>query len=189
MERTEILDWLIQHPEYVHDIPERVLTRCETEVKEHAQEDAWLHARDVAEERNHYWRDSWGAHASEVFVAREVCSDLADEFKHSEPTPVEGHSEIYVEEDVLSVLDPEARSVIFDYVYELACGEEHQAWMEVVRFTRERGRNLAREEGLSSDVSFDGTHCYSETAARVMNILASDFQHHAVAHQHLLAQG
>ena len=53
--------------------------------------------------------------------------------------------------------------------------------MEVLRFTRERGRTLARDEGLSSDLSFDGTHSYSETAARVMDILAGDFQRHSQA--------
>ena len=179
MERSEVLDWLTRHTEQVHDTPERVLSRCEIEVKEHAQEDAWLHARDIAEEHNHYWRDASGAHASEAFVAQEVCRELADEFKRSEPVPVEGHEGAYVGEGVLSVLDPEARTVLLGYVHDLARGEEHQAWLEVVHFTRERGRTLARDEGLSSDVSFEGTHSYSETAARVMDILADDFQRHA----------
>ena len=30
-------DWLTRHAEHVHDIPERVLSRCETEVRKHAQ--------------------------------------------------------------------------------------------------------------------------------------------------------
>jgi hypothetical protein len=176
MDRNEVLDWLVHHAQQVHDRPEKVLSRCETEVKEHAKEDAWLHARDIAEEHNQYWRDSWGAHASEEYVAREVCKDLADEFKRSEPIPVEGHEGAYVDEDVLGVLDPEARTVLLDYVHDLARGEEHEAWMEVMRFTRERGRTLAREQGLSSDVSYEGSHSFSETAARVMEILAREFQ-------------
>jgi len=77
------------------------------------------------------------------------------------------------------VLDPEARSIIFEYVHDLALGEEHQAWKEIMRFTRKRGRALAREEHLSSELSFDGIHAYSETAVRVMGVLARDFQHHA----------
>jgi hypothetical protein len=181
MKRSEVLDWLIRHAEHVHDIPERVLSRCEVEVRKHAQEDAWLHARDIAEEHNHDWRHAWGAYASETYVAREVCRGLADEFKHNEPFPVEGHESAFVDEDVLGVLDPEARTIILDYVHDLARGEEHQAWKEIVRFTRKRGQTLAREEHLSSDVSFEGTHAYSETAVRVMGILAHDFQQHARA--------
>ncbi len=181
MKRSEVLDWLIQHTEHIHDIPEQVLSRCETEVRKHAQEDAWLHARDIAEEHNQHWRHSWGAHASETFVAREICRGLADEFKRNEPIPAEGHESAFVDEDVLGVLDPEARTIILEYVHDLARGEEHRAWKEIMRFTRKRGRALAREEHLSSDRSFEGTHAYSETAARIMGILASDFQHHARA--------
>lgn len=181
MERSEVLDWLTRHSEHVHDVPEQVLSRCEAEVKKHAQEDAWLHARDIAEEHNRHWRHAWGAYASEIYVAREVCRGLADEFKHNEPVPVEGQESAFVDEDVLGVLDPEARGVILDYVHDLARGEEHQAWEDVVRFTRNRSQTLPREEHLSSDVKFDGTHEYSETAVRVMGILAHDFQNHARA--------
>jgi hypothetical protein len=183
MERNEVLNWLEHHTQQVHDVPELLLSRCETEVKEHAQEDAWLHARDIAEEHNQFWRSSWGAHASEEFVAREVCKDLAEEFKNSEPIPIEGHEGSYVDEDVLGVLEPAARTVMLDYVHDLARGEEHEAWMEVMRFTRERGQSLAREEGLSDDVSYAGSHSYTETAARVMDILASDFQRRARTQQ------
>jgi len=177
MERSEVLDWLIQHTEQIHDNPEQVLSRCEKEVRKHAQEGAWLHARDIAEEHNQHPRHFWGAHASEAYVAREVCSVLADELRNSEPIPVEGHESEFVDEDVLGVLDPEARTIMLDYVHDLARGEEHQAWKEIMRFTRKRGRTLARDEHLSSDLSFDGTHVYSETAVRIMGILARDFQH------------
>ena len=181
MKRSEVLDWLVQHTEHIHDIPEQVLSRCETEVRKHAQEDAWLHARDIAEEHNQHWRHSWGAHASETYVAREVCRGLADEFKRNEPIPAEGYESAFVDEDVLGVLDPEARTIILEYVHDLARGEEHRAWKEIMRFTRRRDRTLSREEHLSSDRSFEGTHAYSETAARIMGILARDFQHHARA--------
>jgi hypothetical protein len=181
MERSEVLDWLIRHTEQIHDTPERLLSRCDQEVRQHAQQDAWLHAHDIAQEHNQYWRHFWGAHASEAYIAREACSNLAEEFKHSEPAPVEGHESDFVDDDVLSVLDPEARSIILHYVHDLALGEEHKAWKEIVRFTQKRGRTLAREEHLSSDLSFEGTNVYSETAVRVMGILARDFQHHARA--------
>lgn len=182
MERSEVLDWLTRHTEHIHDIPERLLCRCETEVRQHAQEDAWLHARDIAEEHKQHWGHYWGAHASEAYIAREACWDLADEFKHNEPVLAEGHESDFVDDDVLDALDSEARAVVFEYVHDLALGEERQAWKEIVRFTRKRGRTLAREEHLSSDLSFDGTNVYSETAVRVMGILARDFQRQARAH-------
>ncbi|MBW2494272.1 MAG: hypothetical protein JRE43_05940 [Deltaproteobacteria bacterium] len=182
MERSEVLDWLTQHTEYVHDIPEQLLSRCEREVKQHAQEDAWLHARDIAQQHSHDWRHFWGAHASEAYIAREACRDLAEEFKHNVPAPLEGHESDFVDDDVLSALDPEARSVLFEYVHDLALGEERRAWKQITRFTRKRGRKLAREEHLSSNLSFEGTNVYSETAIRVMEILARDFQRRAHAH-------
>jgi hypothetical protein len=115
-------------------------------------------------------------------VARDVCDGLADEFKRNEPVPAEGHESDFVDEDVLGVLDPEARGIILEYVHDLARGEEHRAWKKIMRFTRKRGQTLAREEHLSSDRSFDEVHAYSETATRVMGILARDFQRHARAH-------
>lgn len=179
MERRQLIDWLIRHPEAVHGQPEAVVRRCELEVKEHTEEEAWLHARDIAEERNLYWQNAWGAHASERFVAREVCRELAAKLKRSEPVPEDGQESHYVDEDVLAALEPGAQSVILDYVHDLARGEEHRAWLEVLRFTRERGRALARDEGYSSNSRFDATHSYAETAARVMDVLAHDFEQRA----------
>ena len=109
-------------------------------------------------------------------MAREVCKELASELKHLEPTPAEGDEGAYVDEDVLGILEPEARAVILDYVHDLARGEEHQAWMEVLRFTRERSRTMARDEGLSSDLGYERTHSYAEIAARVTEILTHDYQ-------------
>jgi len=182
MERSAVLDWLSRHTEQVHDIPEQLISRCETEVRHHAQEDAWLHARDIAEDHNRHWGHFWGAHASEAYIAREACRDLAAEFEQNEPVPAAGHESDFVDEDVLSALDPEARAVVFEYVHDLALGEEHAAWKQIVRFTRKRARTLARDEHLSTDLSFEGTNVYSETAVRVMGMLAREFQHHAHAH-------
>jgi len=178
MERSEVLDWLTRHTEHVRDNPEQLLSRCESEVRKYAHEDAWLHARDIAQAHNQHARHFWGAHASETYVAREVCQGFADELELSEPIPAEGHESDFVDEDVIGLLEPEARSVMLDYVHDLALAEEHRAWKDILRFTRKRGRTLAREEHLSSDLSFDGTQVYSETAVRVMGILARDFQHH-----------
>jgi ribosomal protein L22 len=186
MERSEILDWLVRHTEQIQDNPEQLVSRCDMEVRKHAEQDAWLHARDIAEEHNRHARHFWGAHASERYVAHEVCRVLANELETSEPIPADGHESDFVDDDVLGVLDPEARSRLLDYVHDLARGEEHRAWQEILRFTRKRGRALAREEHLSADRSFDGTHVYSETAVRIMSALARDFQRNARAVQHRL---
>jgi len=179
MERSEVLDWLVRHDEHVHDTPERLLSRCETEVRQHAHEDAWLRARDIAEEHNRSWHHFWGGYASEAYVAREVCRAFADELERNEPVFVEGDERNFVDEDVLAALDSEARSIILAYAHDLARGEEHDAWREITRFTRKRGRSLAREEHLSSDLHLAGIHTYSETALRVMDVLARDFGDHA----------
>jgi len=99
----------------------------------------------------------------------------------SEPVVAEGHESEFVDDDVLGVLDPEARSVVLDYVHDLARGEEHRAWEDIVRFTRRRDRTIAREERLSPDLDFAATHVYSETANRIMGILARDFEQRAEA--------
>ena len=108
-----------------------------------------------------------------------MCQELAAELKRNEPVPEEGHGGDYVDEDVLMALEPEARAIVLEYVHDLARGEEHRAWLDVLRFTRERGRALARDDSFSSDLTFEGTHSYAETAARVMDVLAHDFEHQA----------
>ncbi len=179
MDRTQVLDWFTNHPAAVHDAPEAVLKRCEHEVRQHAVENAWRHAHDIAMHRSDYWHDHWGAHASESFVAREVCRVLATDLVAREPVPQDGHDDEFVDGDVLCVLEADAREILLQYVHDLALGEEHRAWEDVLRFTRERGRALAGDEKFSSALTFERTHCYGETAARVMEILARDFAHHA----------
>ena len=73
MERKEVLDWLIDHPQEVADAPEEVLSRCEAAVREHVTEEAWMRACEFARDREQYWReDAGGCQASEAYVAREV---------------------------------------------------------------------------------------------------------------------
>ena len=177
MERNEVLDWLRKHPEAVHETPEEVLSRCEAEVHHHVLAEAWLHAREVARERERYWRgDGGGAHASEAFVAREVCRELAAELRRLEPIPEENRASEYVDSDVLSVLEDDARRLMLRYVLDLARREEHATWLEVVHFTREKGLALGRHRTFSRQLDFERTHGYAETAARVMHLLAEDYE-------------
>ncbi len=180
MNRNEVLDWLHDHPHQVHDTPEDLLDRCEEAVHEQVAEEAWLHARQLATERERYWlEDGGGAHASEAFVAREVCRELAEDLRRREPRPQEGHADAYVGAAALAPLESEGRTLVLRYVFDLARQEEHDTWLQVMDFTREKGQALARQRTFSKQLDFEQTHGYAETAARVMHILAADFEQRA----------
>lgn len=182
MERDEVLDWLTSHPQEVHEAPEDIVCRCEESVHEHATEEAWRKAREVARERERYWRDDGGgAHASEAFVAREVCSELASELRRLEPVPGVRDAGAYVRDSALRPLGAAGRSLMLRYALDLAREEEHTVWLQVMDFTRKRGLDLARQPGFSHQLDFEKTHGYAETAARVMHILAEDFERQAQA--------
>ena len=68
---------------------------------------------------------------------------------------------------------------LIPWIMELARGEEHRAWREVVHHTRRRARDLIRDKHLSDDTHFDQTKCYGDVAARVAGILAEDYSEHA----------
>ena len=70
------------------------------------------------------------------------------------------------------------------YVFDLARQEEHDTWLQVMDFTREKGQALARQRTFSKQLDFEQTHGYAETAARVMHILAEDFD--KLAHRRAL---
>ena len=162
-----------------------MLESCEREVHERVMEEAWTQARNVARERERYWaEDGGGAHASEAFVAREVCRELAAELRHLEPIPQPGHARDYVRADVLAPLEAEARTLMLRYVLDLAQREEHDAWLEIVHFTREKGVDLAHQRGFSHQLDFERTHGYAETAARVMHILAEEYARRAQPTEH-----
>jgi hypothetical protein len=183
MERNEVLDWLHDHPQEVANAPEDVIKRCEDAVHEHVSEETWLLACEVARERERYWRDDGGgAHASEAFVAREVCRKLATELRGMEPVPQSGQAGAYVDADALAPLGKAGRTLMLRYVFDLARREEHDTWLHVLDFTRAKGLALARQRRFSKQLDFDRTHGYAETAARVMHILAEDFEDLASRH-------
>ena len=180
MERKEVLEWLTSHPQEVPESPEAILSRCEESVHDHVTEETWLKACQVARERERYWLDDGGgAHASEAFVAREVCSELAGELRRLEPVPEMTELGGWFDAATLASLGAAGRSLLLRYVLELARREEHEAWLEVMDFTRRRGLDLAHQREFSKQLDFERTHGYAETAARVMHILARDFERHA----------
>ena len=179
MERTAILEWLRQHPDLVHGDAEEVVDRCERAVRRHAREDAWLVAKRYVAERQHGWEEAPGAHASETFVAREVCQRLALELRDHEPAPHGGDEEHLAGGPIKSALAPEGWEHLIPWILQIAREEEHEAWLEIVRHTRQQARELIRAHHLSSDNSFDHTRCYGDVAAQIAGILARDFSEHA----------
>jgi hypothetical protein len=181
MQRSEILNWLEEHPGAVRgDDPSQIVARCEHEVRRHAAEDAWLAAKAHVERRLHQWEGQWGLHASEAHVAREICPRLASELRSREPHPEPGDEVHLAGNALLDILTPEARELTAQWILELAAEQEHRTWEQIVRFTRRRGRRLIREGKVSQEGRWEATGYYPEVAAQIARILAADYQRRAL---------
>lgn len=179
MDRGEVLRWLEEHPREVHGVPSDIVDRCESEVRRHAAEDAWLAAKAYVEGRMHEWEREWGFHASESSVAKEVCPMLARELQRREPEVREGDERHLVGEEVLSSLEPEARARVVEWVRETAREVEHRIWQEIVRFTKEEGQDLVKKGRVSDDHSWEGGENYFSKAAHIAQLLMADYESRA----------
>ena len=178
--RDEILHWLESHPGAIEGDPEQLLERCERAVRRHATEAAWLAAKSWAERRRREFEaEAWGNHASEAFVASEVCHQLAWELAHHEPEVEAGSEERLAGGPLRRSLPPRGWHVLEPWIRELAVRQEHAVWSEIVRFTHRRGRSLVREHRLSHDCHPDHARHYPQIAAEVMALLARDYSLHA----------
>lgn len=178
MDRKTVLDWLGEHPNAVHGDPEAVVSRCEHAVRRHARVDAWIAAKRYVAARQHMWEEGHGAHASEAFVAREVCRELASELAHHEPIPHPGEEDHLAGREVKATLEREAWEFLVPWILELARDEEHRTWREIVTHTKRRAEELIRSHHLTSDTDFDHTKCYSDVAARIARMLAEEYEEH-----------
>jgi hypothetical protein len=179
MDRNDILDWLRSHRDSVHADPAAVLDHAEREARRQAAQDAWRHAKAIAERQMALWSQrSRGIHSREDWAAREFCHELAREMKHLEPRP-EAEDAHWLDAETLGALERDARERLRDWVREVAGAEEHRVWREVVRFTDARARALVREGRVSTEERWEYTHSYAETAARLAAILAEDYEQHA----------
>ena len=183
MKRESVLQWLERHPDTVHVNARELVSRCERAVRRHASEDAWLAAKQYVSQRWQGEREALGGHASEAYVAREVCSQLADELKHHEPTVHPGDEEHLAGGPVKSAVEPVGWEVLVRWIMDLAREQEHQTWQEIVRYTQLRARDLIREHHLSDDCDFDHTRCYGEIAPEIAEILERDYTNHAFPHR------
>jgi hypothetical protein len=179
MQRSEIVDWLRAHRESVHGDPDAALDQAERDARRHAAEQAWRHAKQIAERAMQDWKHrSGGMHAREDWVAREFCHELARELRHLEPRPA-GDETALVDRATLDAFESDARDHLRDWIREVAGEEEHRVWTEVVRFTDRRARSLIHDGVVSKEDRWELTHSYAETAARLAGILAQDYEERA----------
>jgi hypothetical protein len=178
MNRAKVERWLEDHPVQVHGVPRAVMESCEEAVRKHAAEDAWAAARSYVEGRMHEWEHQWGFHASEAFVAKEICAELARELRRHEPS-VEAGTEVHLAgEQVLGTLESEARRKVVQWVCELAREVEHRIWAEIIRFTKKEGAKLVRSHEVSDDLRWDTTRTYGDQAAHVAQLVLRDYAQH-----------
>ena len=180
MNREEILRWLESHRAAIEGDPEELVARCERAVRRHATEAAWLAAKSWAERRRRdFQAEGWGNHASDAFVATEVCHQLAWELAQKEPAVEPGSEERLAGGPLRRRLAPRGWHVLEPWIRDLAAEQEHAVWSEIVRFTHRRARSLVRERHLSRDCDPDHSRHYPEIAAEVAGLLARDFSLHA----------
>jgi hypothetical protein len=174
MERREVEHWLEGHPEVVHADPHLLLDRAEREVRAHAEEDAWLRARSIVEAHLRHFQESFGLPASDAFVAKEVCHQLAGELRKKEPSPSAETSRL--SESLLRPLEAPARELLAEWTADLARREEHRAWLGVVSFTDHLAQSLQRGGELSDALSWDFAHSYPRTAERIVRLLIREYE-------------
>jgi len=175
MERTDVEKWFRDNPPTTRVNVKELLDRCESAVRRHAEEDAWLAAKNYALGRAREWKREWSPPASEQFVTREVCHELSWELAHHEPAIEDGDEEHLAGGPIRDALLPDAWDVIRRWVLELAAAEEHRAWAEIVKFTDHRAGEIIRRQGFTRDAGWDPGHRYSAIAAQVAEILAHEY--------------
>jgi hypothetical protein len=175
MKRIDIEAWLTTHPTTIHRPARALLDACEAEVRHHAHELAWQHARERAEESLHRFEGGSGMPASEAFVAREVCHAIARDLKHHEPHVERMSEEEWLGRRILEALDPEARPILHDWLLELAEKEEHEVWQEIVSFTHQLARELVLDLEMTNALEWDFERSYPRLAARVLELVIQQF--------------
>jgi len=179
MQRTDLETWFATHPDAIRMNSRALLDECEFEVRHHAHHDAWIHARDVAQKSLRRFERVFGLPASDSFVTREVCHEIARELKRSEPHVGEMREEDWVSDGVLGMLDPRGRAMLNDWLIELAEQEEHAAWVEIVHFTDRLARKLIDDAHMTLDLEWSMEQSYPRVAARVARMLIREFETHA----------
>ena len=174
--RADLLDWLEHHPETVRGPAKEALDRVEREVRHHARELAWHQAISIAHERGAAWSHrSRGMHCPEDWAAREFCREFASDLRMLEPVMEEGSEEEFAGRGYLEVFNPESRTRVLSWVHDLGMEEEHEAWREVVRFTKRRAETWIEQGTISKEERWEFTHSYAEAAMHAAELLERDY--------------
>jgi len=179
----ELETWLTEHPESIATRPAALLDRCEAEIREHAQQDAWQHAIEVAEQSLHRFDRGFGLPASGDFVAREVCHEIARALRSHEPHPDARQSAGWVDPLVFESVEPDARRRLHGWIRDLAQREEHEIWAEIVRFADHLAQTLIHREHLTSELEWAFDRSYPKIAARITRLMIREFEQHAARHE------
>lgn len=184
MNRNDVDQWLAEHPDTIHvetsERPGDLLKECEERVRTYAHRDAWVHARQVAEEALRRFEGSFGLPASEPFVTREVCHEIARELRRHEPHPDNIEGDEWIRHVLVDKLDPEARDMLRQWLSEFAEKEEHAVWKEIVYFTDHLARTLIKQGQMNEALTWDFERSYSRVAARVSRMLIQEFEAHTL---------
>ncbi len=175
IDREHVLEWLHHHPRSVHGDVALIVARAEREARRHAREDAWAEARDYVSLRRQEWQRGWGFHASDAYVALEVCPRLARALRSHERHVQQGDEKHLVGDELLRLLEPEALQALSEWALEVGEQEHHRIWEEIVRYTRKRGRQLVRDGQMQRDLDWDHCENFAAKAAQVADILIREF--------------
>ena len=170
-----VVGWFHDHPDAVRGDADRLVSRAEAAVRQHVWEDAWREARDYIEQRMHEYERSWGFHASDAYVALEVCPKLARSLRTHERHVEPGDEAHLVGERLLSMFDEEGKRLLGEWALQLGEQEHHKVWEDIIRHTRKRGRELVRAGRLSSDLDWETTANFAAKAAMIAALLVAEY--------------
>ncbi len=174
--RDDLLDWLSHHPDSVNGSADEALDVVEHEVRRYARELAWHRAIDIAHERGEAWSHrSRGMHCPEDWAACEFCKELASDLRMLEPVPEEGSEEEFAGKSHLARFSGESRDRVMHWVHDLAAEEEHEAWRDVIRFTKKRAETWIEKGMISTEQRWELTHSYTEAAVHASELLEKEY--------------
>lgn len=178
MNRNALEGWLDRHQDSILAPSRHLIDRCEVEIRNHAEVVAWKHALKIATTNLRRFDGRFGLPASETFVTREVCHEIARDLKRHEPHLERIDASEWLSRGTLESIDPEARSMFRDWVRELAEKEEHRVWREIVAFTHHVARALIDKAHMTGRLEWDLERSYPRIATQVTQMLLREYAIH-----------
>lgn len=178
MNRNALESWLDRHQDSIHEPSRHLTDRCETEIRNHAEVVAWKHALKIATTNLRRFDGRFGLPASETFVTREVCHEIARDLKRHEPHLEQFDESEWLSRSTLESIGPDARMMIREWVRELAEKEEHRVWREIVAFTHHVAHALIEKAHMTGRLEWDLERSYPRIATQVTQMLLREYAIH-----------